>query len=33
MLLLDIANVANTITPLDLVNLFFVLFSKNVWIY
>ena len=33
MLLLDISNVANTITPKDLVNLFFVLLSKIVWIY
>ena len=33
MLLLDISNVDDTMSPKDLVNIFFVLFSKNVWIY
>ena len=33
MLLLDISNVDDTIHPVDLVNLFFVLLSKIVWIY
>ena len=33
MLLLDISNVDNAINPIDFLNLFFVLFSKNVWIY
>ncbi len=33
MLLLDISNVDDTMSPKDLVNFFFVLFSKNVWIY
>ena len=33
MLLLDISNVDDTIHPVDLVNLFFILFSTIVWIY
>ena len=33
MLFLDISNVDDTIHPVDLVNLFFVLLSMIVWIY
>ena len=33
MLLLDISYVDNAISPMYLVNLFFVLFSMIVWIY
>ena len=33
MLLLDISNVDDTMSPKDFVNFFFVLFSTIVWIY